>query len=63
MAACTVIVDRLDDGRHRATCPVFPDLEVVAASEEVARQALERAIEIRVRGQLGLPPESTKPPL
>lgn len=43
-AACAIVVERLDDGRYRATCPVFPDLETVADTAEAARAAFEEAI-------------------
>lgn len=43
-AACAIVVERLDDGRYRATCPVFPNLETIAATAEEARTAFEEAI-------------------
>ena len=43
-AACAIVVERLDDGRYRATCPVFPDLETVADTADEARAAFEEAI-------------------
>jgi predicted RNase H-like HicB family nuclease len=44
MSACTILVERLHEGRYRATCTPFPDLAVVAATEEAARRGLEEAI-------------------
>ncbi|MCS6852220.1 MAG: tryptophan synthase subunit alpha [Gemmataceae bacterium] len=50
---CTIVVERRPDGSYRASCPVFPDCEAVAATEDEARQAVERAIEtILARRQL-----------
>jgi predicted RNase H-like HicB family nuclease len=43
-AACAIVVERLDDGRYRATCPMFPGLEAVADTAEEARAAVEEAI-------------------
>jgi predicted RNase H-like HicB family nuclease len=39
-AGCVIVVERLEDGSFRATCPVFPDLVAAAATEEEAREAL-----------------------
>jgi predicted RNase H-like HicB family nuclease len=44
-AQCTVVVERLADGCFRASCPLFPDCEAVARTEEEARRAVERAVE------------------
>lgn len=51
-AVCAIVVDRLDDGTCRASCPVFPELETVADSEEAARAAFERAIADHLQKQL-----------
>ena len=48
-AACSIVVERLASGSYRATCPVFPGLEAVAATEEAARRAAEEAIGDRIR--------------
>jgi hypothetical protein len=52
-SACTIVIDRLDDGRSCATCPNFPDLEVIADSEEAVRAGMEAAIEVVLRRRLG----------
>ncbi|HXG12860.1 MAG TPA: hypothetical protein VNK04_24090 [Gemmataceae bacterium] len=51
-AACTIIIDRLDEGRYRATCTVFPELEVIADTEEAARAGMEAAIGRLLRRRL-----------
>ena len=43
-AACAILVERLDDGTYRATCPVFPELEAHGETEDEARRAMEEAI-------------------
>ncbi len=55
-AACVIIVERLDDGRYRATCPVFPDLETVAATAEEARATFEEAIGRRLTDESAAKP-------
>jgi predicted RNase H-like HicB family nuclease len=60
-AACSIIVEQLEDGRYRATCSVFPELEALAATEEAARQGLEEAIAKHLRQQLG--EEEPNPPV
>ena len=55
MMACSIVIDRLENGTYRATCPVFPDLEAVAGTEEAARTAFEKAIEAYVHAQLADP--------
>jgi predicted RNase H-like HicB family nuclease len=42
---CTIVIDRLEDGWYRASCPLFPDCEAVAATEADARQAVAEAID------------------
>jgi hypothetical protein len=49
MASCVVIVNRLDDGRYRASCSVFPELEVIADSEDEARNGFEEMLEEYLR--------------
>jgi predicted RNase H-like HicB family nuclease len=44
MTACTIVIEPLDDGRYRATCHLFPDCEVVAATEEAAREGFQAVI-------------------
>jgi hypothetical protein len=39
------VVERLADGRFRATCALLPDGEALAATEVAARRAMEAAIE------------------
>jgi tryptophan synthase alpha chain len=55
---CTIVVDRRADGRFRATCHLLPDCEAIAATEDEARQAIERALEHHLRQRLE---ESTNP--
>jgi tryptophan synthase alpha chain len=45
MASCTYVIDQLPDGRFRATCHLLPDVECVAATEQLARQEIERTLE------------------
>ena len=42
--ACTITIDRLDDGWYRATCTLFPDYEVTRDTPEAAREAFEEII-------------------
>jgi hypothetical protein len=51
--SCAIVIDRLEDGRYRATCPVFPDLEVVADTEAAAREGMEATIGHVLRRRLG----------
>jgi hypothetical protein len=50
-AACTILIEPLDDGRFRATCHLFPDCEVVAPSEEAARAGFREVIAEVLRGR------------
>lgn len=43
-AACTIVVERRADGRFRATCHLLPDCEVVADTEDEARERVEAAL-------------------
>lgn len=43
-AACTIVIDRLGDGRYRASCSLFPDWEVTRDTPEAAREAFEEVI-------------------
>jgi len=43
-AECTIVIERLGDDYYRASCPLFPDCEAVAATEAAARQAVVEAI-------------------
>jgi predicted RNase H-like HicB family nuclease len=58
-AAGAFVIERLADRRCRATCPLFPDCEAIAPTEEEARQALEEAIEriLAERDATLLPPQ------
>jgi len=47
---CAIVIERLGENHYRASCPVFPDCEAVAATEEAARQAVAEAIE-RILGK------------
>jgi tryptophan synthase alpha chain len=42
---CTIVTERLPDGRFRASCGMFPDCEATAATEGEARAAVEHALE------------------
>lgn len=58
-AACAIVVERLEDGRYRATCPVFPDLETSGATAEEAWAAFSDAIGAYLVGTHGEPPISS----
>jgi tryptophan synthase alpha chain len=45
------VVERLGDDCYRASCPLFPDCEAVAATEAAARQAVAESIERILRGR------------
>lgn len=47
--ACTVVVERVREDCYRATCPLCPDCETFAATEEEARRGLEEIIDRIVR--------------
>ena len=51
--ACTIRIERLDDGRYRATCTLLPDFEATADTEEEARRAVEEALRRHLAGRLG----------
>jgi hypothetical protein len=55
---CAIMVERLADGRYRASSHLLPDHEAVAATEEAARQMVERAIEHHLRQRSGEPEPS-----
>jgi tryptophan synthase alpha chain len=42
---CAIVIERLGDDHYRASCPLFPDCEAVAATEAAARQAAAESIE------------------
>ena len=42
---CTIVIEHLGDNHYRASCPLFPDCQAVAATEDAARQAVAEAIE------------------
>lgn len=46
---CAIVTERLGAHHYRASCPLFPDCQAVAATEAAARQALAEAIERIVR--------------
>lgn len=60
-AGCTIVVERRGDGRYRATCHLLPDCEAIAATEDEARQAIERALEHHLRQRLDLPNSMLNP--
>jgi predicted RNase H-like HicB family nuclease len=41
---CAIVVEHLGENCYRASCPLFPDCQVVAATEAAARQAVAEAI-------------------
>jgi predicted RNase H-like HicB family nuclease len=45
LANCAIVVERLGDNRYRASCPLFPDCQAVAATEAAASQAVADAIQ------------------
>jgi len=49
---CAIVIERLSDNRYRASCPLFPDCQAVAATEAAARQAVAEAIERILRERL-----------
>jgi tryptophan synthase alpha chain len=51
-ASCAILIDRRADGRFRATCHLLPDCEAIAATEDEAREAIERALEYHLRQRL-----------
>ena len=51
--ACTIRIERLGDGRYRATCTLLPDFEATADTEEEARRAVEEAVRRHLAGRLG----------
>lgn len=61
MQNCTITVDRLPDGRFRATCHLLPDAEAVAATEAEARARIERALEERLKQRLAEPTAPLNP--
>jgi predicted RNase H-like HicB family nuclease len=52
-AACTIRVERLPDGRYRASCTLFPGCEATAATEEAAREAVQEVIGRYLAEQFG----------
>jgi tryptophan synthase alpha chain len=44
-ADCTIVIERMGENRYRASCPLFPDCQAVAATEAAARQAVAEAIQ------------------
>jgi tryptophan synthase alpha chain len=52
--AGSIVVERLEGGGYRATCPLFPDLESRAPTEAAARQALAEALEQLLRERQSL---------
>jgi tryptophan synthase alpha chain len=51
IAECAIVVERVGDNCYRASCPLFPDCEAVAATEEDARQAVAESIGRIMRGR------------
>ncbi len=45
----SIVVERLDDGRYRATSTFFADCQTVAATEEQAREAIAAAVDRLLR--------------
>jgi predicted RNase H-like HicB family nuclease len=48
---CAIVIERLGDNHYRASCPLFPDCEAVAATEAAARQAVAESIERILRAR------------
>jgi hypothetical protein len=53
MTACTIRVERGDDGYYRATCALLAEFEAIAATEEAARLGVEEALRRDVAARLG----------
>jgi hypothetical protein len=49
---CTIRIERLEDGRYRATCTLLPDFEATSDTEGGARRAVEEAIRDYIAGRL-----------
>jgi predicted RNase H-like HicB family nuclease len=45
IANCVIVIERLGDNRYRASCPLYPDCQAVAATEAAASQAVADAIQ------------------
>jgi predicted RNase H-like HicB family nuclease len=41
---CAIVIERLGDNHYRASCPLFPDCQAVAATAAAARRAVAKAI-------------------
>lgn len=54
-AQCAIVVERLEDNRYRASCPLFPDCEAIAATEAGARKAVAEAIDRIMRQREAIP--------
>jgi predicted RNase H-like HicB family nuclease len=52
-AECAIVIERLEENRYRASCPLFPDCEAIAATEAEARQAVAEAIDRILRRREG----------
>jgi predicted RNase H-like HicB family nuclease len=59
---CSVVIDRLPNGRYRARCPQFPDCEAEAGTRVAARRAVEAAIDriLRERNRESVPAEKER---
>lgn len=57
-STCAIQIERLDDGRYRASCTLYPDLETFGSTSEIAEQLLQDAIQEHLRKLLHLPPET-----
>jgi hypothetical protein len=44
MSAGAILIDQTDEGQFRATCPLLPQYEILADSEDAAREAMREAI-------------------
>jgi predicted RNase H-like HicB family nuclease len=53
VAACTIRVERLADGRYRGSCTPFPECTGVGRSEDEARRIVEENIGRRLAEELG----------
>ena len=51
MTAGAILIDRTDDEQYRATCPLLPGYEILADTEEAAREAMREAIALHAGDQ------------
>lgn len=50
MSAGAILIDQTEEGQFRAMCPLLPQYEVLADTEEAAREGMREAIALHVGG-------------